>query len=319
MKSSQRSESINSFFDGYVNSNTPLSEFIEQYEKAIKSRRDMEEKEDLVSMTTTPDFTEMHALEAHVGQVYSRNIFKIFQDEFSKILHCQHSKGVKEGVITKYEVDFKEQGRVHIVKVDVSTKFCKCSCAKFETWGIPCKHILYIMKQKLRLKIIPDEYILPRWTLNVRYKTTSTSCGHNEGEAEASDTYNSNAVTPLEAWTLRGDLNRLYEKVICRRDLYEAIGKDLQEWRKKIEETEKIQMSSVLIENVESNIDGRGSQAPILNFTIRDPAKCKTKGRPRNASRIPTGMQESQDSKQKRNCSSCGQKGHYKSTCKKDD
>lgn len=67
MKSSQKSESMNSFFDGYVNSNTPLSEFIEQYEKAIASRRDAEEKEDLISMTTAPDFTNMHSIEAHAG------------------------------------------------------------------------------------------------------------------------------------------------------------------------------------------------------------------------------------------------------------
>lgn len=35
MESSQRSESTNSFFDGYVNSNTPLSIYIDPYEKEI--------------------------------------------------------------------------------------------------------------------------------------------------------------------------------------------------------------------------------------------------------------------------------------------
>lgn len=66
---------------------------------------------------------------------------------------------------------------------------------------------------------------------------------------------------------------------------------------KKIEEIERIQMSPLLSENVESNIRGESSQPAILNFTIGDPAKCKTKGRPRNASRIHTGMYESQDLK----------------------
>ena len=92
MKSSQRSESMNSFFDGYVNRKTPLSDFVDQYEKAIASCRDIEEKEDLISMTTNPDLTNMHSLEAHAGEVYSRNIFKLFQYEFMQILHCQHSK-----------------------------------------------------------------------------------------------------------------------------------------------------------------------------------------------------------------------------------
>lgn len=92
--------------------------------------------------------------------------------------------------------------------------------------------------------------------------------------------------------------------------------KEIHEWWKKIGETENIQMSP-LTENVESNIAGECSQTATLNFTIHDPAKCKTKGRSRNALCIPTRMQESEDLKQKRNCSSCGQKGHYWSTCKK--
>ncbi|XP_074342976.1 protein FAR1-RELATED SEQUENCE 7-like [Apium graveolens] len=247
-----------------------IEKFIEQYEKAIKSRRDTEEKEDLVSMTTTPEFTELHSLEAHAGRVYSRNIFKIFKDEFSQILHCQHNKGVKEGVLTTYEVDFKEKGRAHIVNVDISTKFCKCSCAKFETWGIPCKHILYTMKHKLRLKVITDEYILPRWTLNVRYRTLSTGFGHNEAEAESGDTCNSNVVTRLEAWTLRGDLNKLYEKAIYRKDLYESVVKEAHKLWKKIEEIEKIQMPPPLSNNVETNIAGECSQSAILCVVKKD-------------------------------------------------
>ncbi|KAK1358839.1 hypothetical protein POM88_043313 [Heracleum sosnowskyi] len=106
VKSSQRSESMNSFFNGYVNSNTPLSEFVEQYKKAIISHRDAAKKEDLISMTTTPDLTDMHSLEAHAGKVYCRNIFKLFQNEFMQIFHCQHNKKVVTGVETTYEADY---------------------------------------------------------------------------------------------------------------------------------------------------------------------------------------------------------------------
>ena len=217
--------------------------------------------------------------------------------------------------MTTYEVDFKEHKKAHIVKVDISTKFCKCSCARFETWGILCKHILYIMKQKLRVKVIPEEYILQRWTLNARYKTISCQ---NYGESEANETNTSKGVTALEAWILRGDLNKVYEKVICHRELYEQLKNTIHESLKRVHEIEKIQMLPLLTNNVESST-AEGSQATQLNFTIRDPAKCKTKGRPKIASRIPTGMQEAQDLKQKKNCNLCGQTGHYRSTCKKVD
>ncbi|KAL6523868.1 hypothetical protein OROMI_030963 [Orobanche minor] len=39
MKAGSRSESMNAYFDGYVNSMTSLSEFIEQYDKAVLDRR----------------------------------------------------------------------------------------------------------------------------------------------------------------------------------------------------------------------------------------------------------------------------------------
>lgn len=46
MKTSGRSESINAFFGGYVNSNTMLNDFVIQYDKVITSQRDAEEDED---------------------------------------------------------------------------------------------------------------------------------------------------------------------------------------------------------------------------------------------------------------------------------
>ncbi|XP_020258026.1 protein FAR1-RELATED SEQUENCE 5-like [Asparagus officinalis] len=54
MRSSQMSESINAFFDGYVNSQTQLQEFVTQYEKAVTHRRLSEAHEDFKSPNTKP-------------------------------------------------------------------------------------------------------------------------------------------------------------------------------------------------------------------------------------------------------------------------
>ena len=35
---------------------------------------------------------DMHSFEAHARKVYSQNIFKLFENEFMQILHCQHNK-----------------------------------------------------------------------------------------------------------------------------------------------------------------------------------------------------------------------------------
>lgn len=54
MSSSQRSKSMNSFFDGYVLAKTPLSEFTIQYDKALKARGKAEKDEDFATMNSKP-------------------------------------------------------------------------------------------------------------------------------------------------------------------------------------------------------------------------------------------------------------------------
>ena len=46
MSTTQRSESMNAFFDGYVNSKTALKQFVEQYSNALKSKVQKEVEED---------------------------------------------------------------------------------------------------------------------------------------------------------------------------------------------------------------------------------------------------------------------------------
>ena len=44
MSTTQRSESMNEFFDGYVNSKTTLKQFVEQYDNALRSKVEKETK-----------------------------------------------------------------------------------------------------------------------------------------------------------------------------------------------------------------------------------------------------------------------------------
>ncbi|XP_077251860.1 protein FAR1-RELATED SEQUENCE 5-like [Tasmannia lanceolata] len=63
MKSSQRSESMNSFFDGYVNNNTGLHEFLNAYERALVQRRKTEAEEDFKSKYSIPKMQTNSPLE----------------------------------------------------------------------------------------------------------------------------------------------------------------------------------------------------------------------------------------------------------------
>lgn len=54
MSKTQSSDSINSFFDGYINVSTNVHVLIKQYEKVIASRHEKEVKADYDTINTTP-------------------------------------------------------------------------------------------------------------------------------------------------------------------------------------------------------------------------------------------------------------------------
>ncbi|KAL7589965.1 hypothetical protein Lser_V15G37917 [Lactuca serriola] len=68
LTTTERSESINSFFDGFVNSRTMLNEFVVQCDKAVESRRAAEEDEDFKTMNSRPVLSSVHPIEEKAVQ-----------------------------------------------------------------------------------------------------------------------------------------------------------------------------------------------------------------------------------------------------------
>ena len=57
MTTSQRSESISSFFDGFVNANKKLVEFVHQYDKVVAARRSSESQQDFRGLNSVSNCT----------------------------------------------------------------------------------------------------------------------------------------------------------------------------------------------------------------------------------------------------------------------
>ncbi|XP_020252347.1 protein FAR1-RELATED SEQUENCE 5-like [Asparagus officinalis] len=103
MRSSQMSESINAFFDGYVNSQTQLHEFVTQYEKAITHHRLSEAHEYFKRLNSKPVMLLGHLIEVQTGEMYTRNMFDVFQTEFKGFgtEFCEELR--KDGDIVEYK------------------------------------------------------------------------------------------------------------------------------------------------------------------------------------------------------------------------
>ncbi|XP_061360344.1 protein FAR1-RELATED SEQUENCE 5-like [Gastrolobium bilobum] len=305
-----RSESINAFFYGYVNSNTMLNDFVTQYDKAIKSRRDAEEDEDFKTRNTKANLESNHPIEAIAGERYTRKMFEIFKKEWRAATQDYfHEKMSTDEHNIRYRVGSPKVNKELWAIVDynfIESSTTHCSCAKFETMGILCKHILYIFKKK-QMMTLPEKYILTRWTMNASYKAENLLSVHSEtttsevSELSLLSTQSKCNLAISEAKDCFHEIRR-FDTIVD-----EFIQQQLERKRKRIDE----ETTSSIVPSQSCFIPSQDS----LNY-VRDPTQAvKTKGRPKVASRIKSSIELA--AKQQKTCSYCREKGHNKTSCKK--
>ncbi|KAL4585699.1 hypothetical protein LXL04_010323 [Taraxacum kok-saghyz] len=303
MTTSGRSESIHAFFDGFVNSRTMLNEFVIQYDKAVESRRASEEDEDFKTMNSRPVLSSVHPIEARAGECYTRKVFDTFQKEWKEATsNLTHETLTKSADESKYRV-----GQLNIDKKywrivtfrSWNQVIVTCSCAKFETDGILCKHTLYVMKKR-HVETLPNHYILPRWTLNSRYKVGNRSIGLGEMN-------NENGVSAFTIWCVRSNFTKLIEQA---RDSPSEIQK-INTLLLSLLNDQAIRKQPIALQNASQVSSTVISQVDMMpQISVRDPlGPINTKGRPGVASRIKSSL----EAPKKRTCSYCQRLGHY--TC----
>lgn len=182
MSTTQRSESMNSFFDGYVNSKTTLKQFVEQYDNALASKVEKENQEDFNSYNSMYPCITDYEMEKQIQSLYTNSKFKEFQQELKGKLYCEvfpiQSDGSKYEVVedcmfgekrrhVSYKVDFKE------VDGEVT-----CNCKLYEFRGILCRHAISVLIHK-RVYDIPSKYIMNRWRKDIKRGHTRVKVSYN--------------------------------------------------------------------------------------------------------------------------------------------
>ncbi|XP_015383085.2 protein FAR1-RELATED SEQUENCE 5-like [Citrus sinensis] len=166
MSTTQRSESMNAFFDGYVNSKTTLKQFVEKYEKAMESKIEKEWQADARSFSQRLPCRTSFAMEKQVEEVYTISKFQDFQQELVNKIYCEvFSCGRSE-----YEVienDEKSREKTFRVIFEKDEGEIRCVCSMFEYKGILCKHAIAVLSRN-RVQLLPEKYILRRWRKDVR-------------------------------------------------------------------------------------------------------------------------------------------------------
>ncbi|XP_042978794.1 protein FAR1-RELATED SEQUENCE 1-like [Carya illinoinensis] len=173
MSTTQRSESMNTFFDGFVHSGTTLKEFVDQFDNALRKKVEVETTADFNSANQTIPCSSAFRIEKQFQAVYTSAKFKeegciSTYDVLDEItIDDDHVKSVK------YTVYFNEE------EVDL-----KCTCALFEMRGILCRHALNVCQMN-KIHALPEKYILDRWRKDLKRRYTVVKSSYDDLRSNA--------------------------------------------------------------------------------------------------------------------------------------
>ncbi|XP_047330482.1 protein FAR-RED ELONGATED HYPOCOTYL 3 isoform X2 [Impatiens glandulifera] len=174
LSTSQRSESINSFFDKYIHKKTTVQEFLNQYETILQDRYDEEMKADSETWNRPPAFKSPSPFEKQVSGIYTSAIFRKFQTEVLGAVACVPKIEREDGTTTLYRVNDFDKTQEFIVTWNKLKSEVFCLCRSFEFKGFLCRHALIVLQICVGMPEIPSKYLLNRWMKEAKSKREVT-------------------------------------------------------------------------------------------------------------------------------------------------
>ncbi|KAG8380683.1 hypothetical protein BUALT_Bualt06G0041500 [Buddleja alternifolia] len=182
-----RCEGTNLVLKKAGNRTISLYSFVLNYEKVQKTWHANEKIEDTRCRHGKPaTILKNNPLLDHGANVYTLNIFNLFQVELFEPLNIQlrlqpsHSDHFSRVFEMQY---YGQNSKVRILVFDVQKEEIRCSCHKFDSMGILCRHALRVLN--CMNVHIPEMYIKKRWTKGMRNRLsneTSACVSGNESE-----------------------------------------------------------------------------------------------------------------------------------------
>ena len=170
----QKDESISSFFHSYVHEKNSLKDFFDIYDLFLEKKRQKEALDDLESTDLGPLVKTRCYYELQLSQLYTKELFRKFQDEVVMMSSCFNITQVhSNGSIVTYMVKEREGDEImrdvrnFEVIYDKAGSEVRCICSCFNFKGYFCRHALCILNYN-GVEEIPYQYILSRWRKDFR-------------------------------------------------------------------------------------------------------------------------------------------------------
>ncbi|XP_068321254.1 protein FAR1-RELATED SEQUENCE 9-like [Pyrus communis] len=227
------SERLALFFDGFVNAATTVQVLLKQYEKALVSWHEMELKADYDTTNTMPVLKTPSPMEKQAANLYTRRVFKNFQEELVETMANPATKINDSGTVATYRVaKFGEDHKAHAVSFNSVEMKASCSCQMFEYSGIICRHILAVFRAE-NVLTLPPQYVLKRWTRNAK----SGAGGAMLDERASESPRNSRELITVGYNNLRQEAIKYVEEGAKSIHIYNVAMNALQEAAKKVAAT----------------------------------------------------------------------------------
>ncbi|RYR25872.1 hypothetical protein Ahy_B02g059903 [Arachis hypogaea] len=194
MRSTQRSESMHSFFNKYITRNSSLIQFVKQYDNCLGSREQAERESDAVDFHTVIQCATESSIEAQFQDAYTHAKFREVQAQFRGKANCITRLTNSALGYSVYEVGEQVSSSIFnkfVVTYDSVAAEVKRQCLLFESRGILCRHALSVLSFEQVSQVSP-RYILERWSKKVKRRHT-----HQEQPRRATDGAKKQEVRPI--------------------------------------------------------------------------------------------------------------------------
>ncbi|QHO00010.1 Protein FAR1-RELATED SEQUENCE [Arachis hypogaea] len=184
MRSTQRSESMHSFFNKFITRNSSLIQFVKQYNNCLGSREQAERESDATDFHIVIPYATKSSIEAQFQHVYTHQKFRKVQAQFRGKANCITRLTNSALGYSVYKVGEQVSSSIFnkfVVTYDSVAAQVKCQCLLFESRGILCRHALSMLSFERVTQVSPRYiYILERWSKKVKRRHTHIKSSHDE-------------------------------------------------------------------------------------------------------------------------------------------
>ncbi|KAK2351779.1 protein FAR1-RELATED SEQUENCE [Trifolium repens] len=201
-RTTSRCEGLHAQFGKYVNYQNNLLEFLHQFFRCLNYMRYTELEADFGSVHGDPVLeTPLSLLERVVAQLYTREVFLLFQPVLRRACTCtvvdsRQSVSYYFFTVMRYP---KQNIEWQVSFCPTSLQF-KCSCERLESLGIVCEHVVAVLVF-LNIVMLPDCLVIKRWTKNAKDGIASYTPKKNLPIEPASDFFEETILNPSRVRT----------------------------------------------------------------------------------------------------------------------